>query len=159
MVGLMLGLLLGAIVAFAGPSMLPQQFRNAFADTLLRLVGALGIVFAVASTSFVRVPDGHLGQLFRVYGGGSLTDGRIVAVNGENGPQAKILTPGFHPWLLVNVLYDVDTSITEISIPKGKVGILTAKDGASLRPGQAFADPFATSFGTKMLDAEVFLQN
>jgi hypothetical protein len=159
MVGLMLGLLLGAIVAFAGPSLLPQQFRNAFADTLLRLVGALGIVFAVASTSFVRVPDGHLGQLFRVYGGGSLTDGRIVAVNGENGPQAKILTPGFHPWLLVNVLYDVDTTMAEISIPKGKVGILTAKDGASLRPGQAFADPFASSFGTKMLDAEVFLLN
>src|SRR5260221_12156963 len=109
MVGLMLGLLLGAIVAFAGPSLLPQQFRNAFADTLLRLVGALGIVFAVASTSFVRVPDGHLGQLFRVYGGGSLTRGRLVSVNGENRAQAKILTPRLYPWLLGKVLYDVDT--------------------------------------------------
>src|ERR1700704_2107274 len=159
MVGLMLGLLLGAIVAFAGPSLLPQQFRNAFADTLLRLVGALGIVFAVASTSFVRVPDGHLGQLFRVYGGGSLTEGRIVAVHGENGPQANILTPGFHPWLLVNVLYDVDTNNLEVSIPKGKVGVLTAKDGASLRAGQALADPFPAKFGFQMLDAEIFLLN
>jgi hypothetical protein len=117
------------------------------------------MLFAIASTSFVRVPDGHLGQLFRVYGVGSLTEGRIVAAHGENGPQARILTPGFHPWLLVNVLYDVDTNNLEVSIPKGKVGILTAKDGASLRAGQAFADPFPAKFGYQMLDAEVFLLN
>src|SRR4249920_2804159 len=159
MTGFLLGLLLGAVVAFVGPSLVPQQMRNAFTDTVLRMIGALAILFAIASTSFVRVPDGQLGQLFRVYGGGSLTDGRIVAVHGENGPQAKILTPGFHPWLLVNVLYDVDTSKLEVSIPKGKVGILTAKDGASLRAGQAFADPFPATFGNKMLDAEIFLLN
>jgi hypothetical protein len=69
------------------------------------------------------------------------------------------LTPGFHPWLLVNVLYDVETNNSEVSIPKGKVGILTAKDGAPLRAGQAFADPFPTKFGFQMLDAEVFLTN
>ena len=159
MLAFLLGVMLGAIIAFLGPSLLPQQFRNAFVDSALRIIGVLAILFAIASTSFVRVPDGYLGQLFRVYGGGSLTEGRIVAVHGENGPQAKILTPGFHPWFLVNVLYDVDTSKPEVSIPKGKVGILTAKDGTSLRPGQAFADPFPANFGYKMLDAEVFLLN
>ena len=152
-------LLLSAIVAFAGPTLLPQPMRSSLADSALRIVGVLGMLFAIASTSFVRVPDGHLGQLFRVYGGGSLTEGRIVAAHGENGPQARILTPGFHPWLLVNVLYDVDTNNLEVSIPKGKVGILTAKDGASLRAGQAFADPFPAKFGYQMLDAEVFLLN
>src|SRR5215467_14667340 len=159
MLSFVLGVALGAIVAFTGPSLLPQQFRNAYVDMALRLIGIAAIVFAVASTSFVRVPDGHLGQLFRVYGGGSLSEGRIVAVHGENGPQASILTPGFHPWLLVNVLYDVDTSHLEVSIPKGKAGILTAKDGAPLRAGQAFADPFPSKFGDQMLDAEVFLLN
>jgi len=159
MTTLLLGLLLAAIIAFAGPTLLPQQFRGPVADNVLRMVGVLGMLFAIASTSFVRVPDGHLGQLFRVYGGGSLTEGRIVAVHGENGPQANVLTPGFHPWLLVNVLYDVDTSNLEVSIPKGKVGILTAKDGAPLRAGQAFADPFPPKFGFRMLDAEVFLTN
>jgi hypothetical protein len=113
MLSFVVGVILGAIVAFTGPSLLPQQFRNAFADTALRLIGLAAIVFAVASTSFIRVPDGHLGQLFRIYGGGSLSEGRILAVHGENGPQARILTPGFHPWFLVNVLYDVDTSKTE----------------------------------------------
>jgi hypothetical protein len=156
---LLLGLLLAAIVAFAGPTLLPQRARTPLADNTLRIIGVLGMLFAIASTSFVRVPDGHLGQLFRVYGGGSLSEGRIVAAHGENGPQASILTPGFHPWLLVNVLYDVDTSNLEVSIPKGKVGILTAKDGAPLRAGQAFADPFPSKFEYQMLDAEVFLLN
>jgi hypothetical protein len=159
MLSFVVGVMLGAIVVFTGPSLLPQQFRNAYADTALRLIGIAAIVFAVASTSFIRVPDGHLGQLFRIYGGGSLSEGRIVAVHGENGPQARILTPGFHPWFLVNVLYDVDTSKTEINIAKGKVGIMTAKDGMPLRAGQAFADPFPAKFGYNMLDAEVFLLN
>ena len=40
----------------------------------------------------MHVPDGHLGQLFRVYGGGSLAAGKLIAVNGENGPQAFLVT-------------------------------------------------------------------
>ena len=156
---LLFGLLSAVIVAFLLPPLVPQQARGWFSDSLARVVGAIIFLFAVASTSYVRVPDGHLGQLFRVYGGGPLTEGRIVAVHGENGPQAKTLTPGFHAWLLVNVLYNVDISNVEVSIPKGRVGVLTAKDGASLRAGQAFADPFPATFGTKMLDAEIFLLN
>ena len=65
MLAFVLGVVLGTIVAFLGPSLLPQQFRNGFVDSALRIIGP-GDLFAVASTSFVRVPDGHLGQLFRV---------------------------------------------------------------------------------------------
>jgi hypothetical protein len=156
---LLFGLLSAVIVAFMLPPLMPQQARPWFSDGIARVLGAIIFLFAIASTSYVRVPDGHLGQLFRVYGGGPLTEGRIVAVHGENGPQAKILTPGFHAWLLVNVLYNVDIANVEVSIPKGRVGLLTAKDGASLRPGQAFADPFPAKFGGQMLDAETFLLN
>jgi len=159
MITLMIGLALGAVIAVAGPTLVPQQLRSAVLDSALRVVGLATVVLAIASTSFVHVPDGRLGQLFRVYGGGQLTEGRILAVRGENGPQARTLSPGFHFWLLVNVLYEVDTSKQEVSIPKGKVGLLTAKDGAALRPGQAFADPFPVGFGNKMLDADAFLLN
>ena len=74
-------------------------------------------------------------------------DGRIVAANGENGPQAEIFTPGFHARLLLNVIYNVDTSKEEVTVPQGKVAILTARDGAPLRSGQAFADPFPPKLG------------
>ena len=159
MSGLVFGLLAGGLIAFVLPRFIPQPIRAALPDSIVRAVGLLFVVLAVASTSFVHVPDGHLGQLFRIYGGGSLPAGRIVAVNGENGPQARILTPGFHAWLLVNLLYSVDTSPTEVNIPAGKVGILTARDGAALGAGQAFADPFPDKLGYQMLDAETFLRN
>ena len=156
---LLFGLLSAVIVAVVLPPLVPQQARSWFSDSLARVIGALIFFFAIASTSYVHVPDGHLGQLFRVYGGGSLTEGRIVAVHGENGPQAKILTPGFHAWLLVNVLYNVDTSKTEVSIPKGKVGILTAKDGASAAAGSGVRRPVSGHARHRMLDAETFLTN
>jgi hypothetical protein len=154
---MLIGLLLAIIVGFIAPLFVPSQIKPWLSDALLRALAAVIVLFAIASTSFVHVPDGHLGQLFRIYGGGSLTEGRIVAVRGENGPQARILPPGFHPWLLVNVMYSVDTSKEEVSIGQGKVGVLTAKDGAALRPGQAFADPFPAKLGNLMLDAETFL--
>src|SRR5439155_13338208 len=47
----------------------------------------------------------------------------------------------------------------ETVIEDGNIGVLNAKDGAPLRLGQAFADPFPPEFGNSMLDAEVFLRN
>jgi len=159
MLGLLLWVILGAALLFLAPPLLPPRYRNKVADNTLRLVGVLIVVFGVLSTSYVHVPDGHLGQLFRVYGGGSLPPSKIVAVNGENGPQARIFTPGFHFEPLVNVLYEVNTDQTEDNVPDGKIAKLVAKDGAPLRPGEAFADPFPITLGYAMLDAETFLRN
>jgi hypothetical protein len=86
-----LGLLL-----FTIPPLIPMNYRSRAVDNGARLIGIVTLLFAFASTSFVFVPASHLGHLFRVYGGGSLADGRIIAVNGENGPQAEVFTPGFH---------------------------------------------------------------
>jgi hypothetical protein len=144
---------------FAIPPLIPVNYRSPATDNGARAIGIIAILFAFASTSFVFVPDGHLGHLFRVYGGGSLTEGRIVAANGENGPQAEVFTPGFHIRPLLNVIYTVDTSKEEVTIPQGKVGVLTARDGAPLRSGQAFADPFPPNNGYQMLDATTFLGN
>src|SRR6516162_1382609 len=159
MTGLVSWVALGLITAFIAPLFIPEQFRRWQFEYGVRALGALLIVFGIFSTSYAHVGDGKFAQLFRIYGGGSLTRGKIVAVDGENGPQARILRPGFQVSLLLNVLYDVDTTKTETEIPDGKVGVLTAKDGAALRPGQAFADPFPKNLGFGMLDAETFLRN
>jgi hypothetical protein len=142
-----------------GPPLIPQHYRSGLVDNGVRVAGVVCVLFALAATSFVFVPDGHVGHLFRIYGGGSLTNGRIVAADAENGPQAEIFTPGFHARPLLNVIYSVDTSKEEVTIPQGKVGILTARDGAPLRSGQAFADPFPSGLGYQMLDAVAFLNN
>jgi hypothetical protein len=159
MFGLLVLVALGAVLFFIVPPIIPVNYRNAATANLARALGVLCIMFAIASTSFVFVPDGHVGHLFRVYGGGPLTQGRIIAANGENGPQAEIFTPGFHARFLLNVIYNVDTSHEEVNVPQNKVAILTARDGASLRPGQAFADPFPINLNYQMLDAATFLGN
>jgi hypothetical protein len=158
MTGLMALVVLGLFL-LAIPPLIPAPYRSWAVDNGARAIGIVTILFAFASTSFVFVPDGHLGHLFRVYGGGSLTEGRIVAANGENGPQSEVFTPGFHIRPLLNVIYTVDTSKEEVTIPQGKVGVLTARDGAPLRSGQAFADPFPPKYGYQMLDATTFLSN
>jgi hypothetical protein len=159
MFGLLVLIALGAAFFFIVPSIIPPNYKSAVTANLARVVGIVFILFAIASTSFVFVPDGHVGHLFRVYGGGPLAGGRIVAANGENGPQAEIFTPGFHARFLLNVIYNVDTVHEEVNVPQGKVAILTARDGAPLRSGQAFADPFPTRLGYQMLDAATFIGN
>src|SRR5512140_683217 len=85
MFGLLVLICLGAVFFFIVPSIIPPDYRSAATGNLARVVGVLFILFAVASTSFVFVPDGHVGHLFRVYGGGPLTGGRIIAADAENG--------------------------------------------------------------------------
>jgi SPFH domain / Band 7 family len=159
MVRLVIELIVGAAILFVAPIFMPPMLRQGPYSLLVRGLGGLIIVYAILSTSYVSVGDGKFAQMFRTIGGGPLAGGKIVAINGENGPQAEILRPGFHAKFLLNVFYDVDTSKTETDISPGKIGVLTAKDGAPLRPGQAFADPFPANTGLTMLDADTFLRN
>src|SRR6516162_8579095 len=153
-------LVLGLGLAFAAPNFVPEKLPSrGLAKTGLRALGGVIVLFAVATTSYVSVGDGHFAQVFRRYGGGQLEGGKIVATNGENGPQSYVIRPGFHPSLFINLINDVDTSKKETVIGDGKLGLLTAKDGVPLRAGQAFADPFPADFGLKMLDPETFLKN
>ncbi|MBV9558315.1 MAG: hypothetical protein JO254_14700 [Pseudolabrys sp.] len=157
---LILELIVGAVILFVVPIFMPEPLRqNKLYPLLVRGVGALLILYSILSTSYVNVGDGRFAQLFRTIGGGPLTGGKIVAINGENGPQAQILRPGFHAKFLLNIFYVVDPSKKETDIPPGKIGVLTAKDGAPLRAGQAFADPFPANTGLTMLDADTFLRN
>src|SRR5262249_34950837 len=117
MTAFLISIVAGALIMFAGPWLVPGRFRGpdygylgTAVNVTLRGIGLVVILLAIASTSYIHVGDGHLAQLFRIYGGGSLTGGRIVAINGENGPQGHIVRPGFHPAFLINILYDVDGS-------------------------------------------------
>src|SRR5215813_7038230 len=160
MVTLVLELIVGAMILIVVPIFMPGHMQqNKLYPLLVRGLGALIIVYAILSTSYVNVGDGRFAQMFRTIGGGPLQGGKIVAIDGENGPQAQILRPGFHAKFLLNVFYVVDASKKETEIPGGKIGVLTAKDGTALRAGQAFADPFPAGAGLTMLDADTFLRN
>jgi hypothetical protein len=149
------------VLAAVAPSILGLFVNRARPDfrTLslsLRIVFVIIALICLAATSYVHVESDEIAVLNKIYGTSSLPGEHIIATTGEKGPQAEILTPGWHPWFLVNVIYQVENKKV-VSIPSGKYGFLVAKDGMPLRPDQFLADAFPAGHELDMLDAEFFL--
>jgi hypothetical protein len=119
-----------------------------------RIALSLAAVFMALATSFVIIDQDKVGHLKLIYGVKQLPPGHILAMNGEAGPQAVILGPGFNFKLLLNLLYDVEQlPVTEV--PEGHYGFIVARDGLPLRPDQFLADAWRDE--QRMLDASYFL--
>jgi uncharacterized membrane protein YqiK len=126
----------------------------------LRLAG-IGVAVLVllsffALASFRYVGEDKIGVVTKNVGFRSLPPGKIIATNGEKGPQAEILPPGWNLgyWPFI---YDIDME-DMTTIPEGQVGLLSASDGLPLPPDTTFApewDPKAV--GNMAQDAEYFL--
>ena len=83
-----------------------------------------------------------------------LPDGRIIAVNGEAGYQAKGLAPGVYFWMW---FWQYEIKMQDfILIPEGKIGLVVAKDGAELETGRVLARKIECD---GFQDAEAFLRN
>ncbi|MEX2649520.1 MAG: hypothetical protein WD673_10955 [Alphaproteobacteria bacterium] len=115
-------------------------------------------VYIVAATSYVIIDSDQVGHLKRIYLGGQMSEGRIIATSGENGPQSEILAPGFFFQPLLNVTHDVEL-FGVVEIPEDQFGYLLASDGAPLRPGQTYADAFPPDRYSNMLGAKYFIEN
>ena len=153
--------LLYFVLAAVAPSILGLFVNRARPDfgTLslsVRIVFVVIALICLAATSYVHVDSDEIAVLNKIYGTTSLPGEHIIATNGEKGPQAEILTPGWHPWFLVNVIYQVENKKV-VSIPSGKYGFLVAKDGVPLRPDQFLGDAFSPEQELEMLDAQYFL--
>lgn len=145
-----------AVLALFAPSILERQGIGMFVRQAVRLALLGAVFFCITATSFVVIGTNETGHLSRVYLGAQLPPGQIIALDGEKGPQAQILGPGFNFRLLLNVLYDVE-KYEVLEVPAGQYAKLTAKDGKSLRPGQTFADMVLPTVD-EMIDAEKFLR-
>lgn len=114
----------------------------------------IAIAFAVAaSISIVNIGGDQAGIVTKKFGGGKLPSDRFIAVNDENGIQAKVLVSGWHffywPWQ-----YDV-RKVSLIEIKDGTIGLIQAQDGISLPAGTIYAPEWIDP--DKMRDAEYFL--
>src|SRR5882724_1942025 len=95
------------ILAAVAPALLSLFVNRARPDfrTLslsLRVVFVVIALTCLAATSYVHVESDEIAVLNKIYGTTSLPGEHIIATNGEKGPQAEILTPGWHPWLRVS---------------------------------------------------------
>lgn len=109
------------------------------------LIPILAIVFYKFVLRFffgmVIIPEDKIGLVtkkFVLFGANkSLPDGKIIALNGEPGFQADTLAPGLY-WGYWIWQYEIEQAGLTV-IPKGKIGLLSAKDGNQLPKGSILA--------------------
>jgi hypothetical protein len=116
----------------------------------LPIIGVIMIL--ISSAIFV---DEDKSGVVVVKFGTDLPVGKIIATNGEKGPQARILPPGWHffywPWN-----YEL-RAVPTITVPAGHVGVVEARDGANpLAKGEIFAAEWEDP--QEMLDGVKFMQ-
>ena len=89
----------------------------------------------------VIIPEDKIGLVtkkFVLWGANkSLPDGKIIALNNEPGFQADTLAPGLY-WGYWIWQYEINQAPLMI-IPKGKLGLISAKDGVQLPKGAILA--------------------
>jgi len=149
-------LIIAAVVMFKKPLGRDDGASRPVATRAVQGILILAGLFGLISRSFVIVDANEVGHLNRIYLAADLPPGQIIAADGEKGPQAEILGPGFHFIPRVNVLYNVEY-YPVTNIPEGQYGLLVAKDGQPLRSSQFISDKWLDEKVRQMLDATYFL--
>ncbi len=140
-----------ALVLFSAPMLIAN---NRALGLMTASLTALVAVAAIAFSTAIYVNDDQGGIVIRKFGA-DLPPNRVVAEEGEKGPQARMLGPGWHfgfwPWL-----YDLN-QVPTVSIEQGHVGVVLALDGKPLTGTEVFAPEWASS--EALLDGETFLKS
>ena len=123
---------------------------------LLGLASFLIGLFLMAQTSYVFIDGDKVGHLKRIYATEQLAPGHVIALGNQQGPQARVLGPGFHFIPLVRVLYEVE-ELDLVEIPIGQYGEITTTDGQSMPEGMFIAPLIPDEKLAGMLDAETYL--
>ena len=144
------GVVLAITIVAGAMKVRSAAVRGAAAVTALAVIV---VFFALAS--FQYVAEDKIGIVSKNVGFTSLPPGKIIATNGEKGPQAKILPPGWHIgyWPFI---YDIE-KVDVIEIEQGTVGMLTAADGLPLPAGATYAPEWASGTEGDMQNAQHFL--
>ncbi len=111
-------------------------------------------IFVMAGDMLVNIGGQQVGILERRYFGHGLPEGRVVAMKGEVGIQARVFPPGLH--VLPPFLYKVRKQ-PMIVVAQDEVGVVESIDGRALDPGRIFARR-VTGHDT-FQDGEKFLLN
>lgn len=112
------------------------------------------IVLSKVIFGWVLIREDQVGHVVKKISSRQLPQGRIVALNGEAGYQAKTLAPGVHLWLWP-WMYRVDKKPI-VTIHPGKIGQVMARDGDALPADRILARRVECN---NFQDADAFLRN
>lgn len=119
------------------------------------VVAAVAVALFILSKILVNVGGDELAITEQRFFGVTLERGRVFAMPGQIGMQARYLQPGLHviPWPLVRVVYKTRF----LSINADELGIVEATDGVPLPAGRIFADDIAGAAHSNFQDPLGFL--
>jgi uncharacterized membrane protein YqiK len=106
-----------------------MEYLIPFAILAVVVVGLLVTLPGVV-LGLVIIGDRQVGIVEKRFGGKGLAPGQLIALNGEPGIQADILSPGWH-FGLFSWKYII-TKVPVIEIAQGEIGLVVAADGASI---------------------------
>ncbi|MBD2297235.1 SPFH domain-containing protein [Nostoc sp. FACHB-190] len=148
------------IVAQASSGQSVDTFLVLFILFILVPGGVIGFVI-IARQGIVVIGDSEVGIVIKKFNLNpfhpKLPVDQLIGLNGEAGPQAKILAPGLH-WGYFPQLYIIRKE-KFIEIHPNEIGLVVAKDGANIPPeqlGQLFGKPVECN---NFQDACAFLTN
>jgi hypothetical protein len=130
--------------------------RRTMIPLLILFGGALVVlvVLVVFGDMLVNIGGQQVGIMERRYFGRGLPEGRVVALRGEVGFQAGVLSPGLH--VLVPFLFRVQKT-PMIVVGEEEVGLVESIDGLPLDPGRIFAR--RVTGHDSFQDGEAFIRN
>ena len=149
-----LGLAIAIVVAAVKyPAASPRATASLRAGAGVVALFVLAVSVVMSSVRYVG--EDFAGIVIKNIAVKDLPQGQIIATQGEKGPQAKILGPGwkFGYW---PVIYDIEKDRV-IEIKEGQVGLMTTTDGRPLPLGEIYAPEWSQEEFQKMLGAEYFL--
>lgn len=113
-IALLVGVVIALFTTFGESRLLSMTSGGVLAFIALIMIIVSGAIY---------VKDNEGGIVVNKFGK-DLPAGRIVAADGEKGPQAYVLPPGWHFWY-APWKYELN-SVKNIDIPQGSVGVVTA---------------------------------
>jgi uncharacterized membrane protein YqiK len=113
----------------------------------------VGMVALSILSGMRYIPNNRVGIVEKLWSlGGSVPEGRIMALGGEAGFQADVLRGGLH-FALWGWQYRIH-KVSLVTVPQGKIGYVYARDGEPLTPSQTLGRVVACN---NFQDAGAFL--
>lgn len=122
---------------------------------LTSVISVAALSFIYVGNSFVNVGSDNIATFEKTVLSSPLQGGKIIAVNGEMGPQAWFMREGYFqhkPWVY---LTHNSTEEPLTVIPEGRIGVLYARDGEPMGKDQFFADDWYDAYLLKLKEGEV----
>jgi uncharacterized membrane protein YqiK len=102
---------------------------------LAALCAVLGVLLGCELLGMRYIPNNRVGIVEKLWSArGSVSEGRLIALNGEAGYQGDVLRGGVH-FGLWRWQYRIH-KLQLVTVPQGKIGYVYARDGEPLLPSQ-----------------------